>query len=215
MRKTIDFSFGGVGVAIQNVVIAGGDEGDGSGFAFYGGVDHGRSFGVFGEEIVPGLEDDGVDEDDLAGNVPGLGEIGGSAVAGVDHRHVLDGGECGRPGDGDATDAEFNFWNLREFGIERGTGGADRHLGGAFRPGVWDGEFFGVNAVCAGGFEHLHSPVDGALHGGSAGNAAADFVGEMAQVAFDRRGLEGLLNDAVGIFVGAWGDWRLRTQEGD
>ena len=100
----------------------------------------------------------------------------------------FDRSERGRPRDGDAAHAEVDFGNLRQLGIERSSGGADRHLGCAFGPGIRDGEFFGVDAVGSGGFEHLHAPVDGVLHGGSAGNAAADFVGEVAQVAFEGEG---------------------------
>src|SRR5437588_12433249 len=125
-----------------------------------------------------------MNEDDLAGNITGLGEVGGSAVAGIDDGHMLHSGEGGRPGDGEATHAEFDFWNLRELRVESGSGGADRHLGRTLRPGIWHREFFGVDCIGASGFEHLYTPVDSALHGGSSGNAAADFVGEMAQVAF-------------------------------
>ena len=46
--------------------------------------------------------------------------------------------------------------------------------------------------------------LDGTLHGGRAGYAAADFVGQAAQVAFERGGLQGGLDDA-GRVVGLSG----------
>jgi hypothetical protein len=45
-----------------------------------------------------------------------------------------------------------------------------------------DGEFFGMDAIGSGDFERVNAPIDGALHGGRAGNAAADFVCQFAQV---------------------------------
>jgi len=80
----------------------------------------------------------------------------------------------------------WDFRNLREFGIKRGPGGADGHLGRAFRPGMRDGEFFGVDAISSGCFEHVYAPIDGALHGGCAGNASSDFVRQFAQVVLYR-----------------------------
>ena len=63
-----------------------------------------------------------------------------------------------------------------------GAGGADGHRGRAFCPGMRDGEFFGMDAIGSGDFERVNAPIDGALHGGRAGNAAADFVCQFAQV---------------------------------
>src|SRR5580704_635875 len=64
-----------------------------------------------------------------------------------------------------------------------------------------------VLTVGAGGFEHLHAPVDGTLHGRSSGYAASDFVGEVTQVAFDWGRLQSELDDASGIvgFGGSYG----------
>jgi hypothetical protein len=76
-----------------------------------------------------------------------------------------------------------------------------------------DGEFLGVDAVRASRFEHLHAPVDGALHGGRAGHAAADLVGQVAQIAFERRGLEGFLDDLVGVVVQVSGGCGRETGE--
>jgi hypothetical protein len=60
-------------------------------------------------------------------------------------------------------------------------------------------EFFGVNAVGSRSFEHLHTPIGCALHGGSAGNTAADFVGELAQIAFEGRRLQRRLYYVIGV----------------
>ena len=103
-----------------------------------------------------------------------------------------------RPCDGNTTQAELDG-NLCVLRIERGSLGADRHLGGALGPGIGNGEFLGVDAVGAGSLERLDPPIDGALHGGRAGNAAADFVRQAAQIALQRGGLEGGLNDASGV----------------
>ena len=162
------------------------DKGDGFCLAVHSRGDDRRSNRVLGEKIVPGFQHDGVHEHDFGGNVAGLFELSRTAVAHIDNRDVLDRSQCGSPRDGYTAHAKLDFRNLREFGIKRGPGGADGHLGRAFRPGMRDGEFFGVDAISSGCFEHVYAPIDGALHGGCAGNASSDFVRQFAQVVLYR-----------------------------
>ncbi len=118
-----------------------------------------------------------MDQYDFAGNVSGFCEVGGTATANIDHRHMLYRSERGCPSDGNTAHAELDLGNLRELRIKRGSRGADGHLGRALGPGIRDGELLGVDAVGAGSLEHLYAPVHGTLHRGCAGHAATDFVG--------------------------------------
>ena len=160
-------------------------------FPFTAAVDDRRRVRIFGEEIVPGLEHNRMHEHDLAGNVAGLLEVGGSAVAHIDHRHMLHAASAG------AHAMETQRTRNSTLGICASLGSSavpvalTRHLGRALRPGIRNGETFGVNAVGAGGFERLHAPLDGALHGGRAGHASADFVRQMAQVALESEKVAG------------------------
>ena len=209
LRDAVDFSGNRIRVTVENVVFASSDKGDGFCFALHSGSDDRRCDCIFGEEIVPGFEHDGMHEHDFAGNVAGFFEVGGAAVAHVDHRDVLDGRQCWSPGDGYTAYAEVNCGNLRELGIEGSASSADGHLGRAFCPGMRDGEIFGMDAIGSGDFERVYAPIDGTLHGGCAGNATADFVRQFAQVVLYRGWLKRELNDASVVVGVTWLERRL------
>ena len=61
-----------------------------------------------------------------------------------------------------------------------------------------------VNAVGSGGAERLHAPLHRMLHGGSARNAAADFISQATKILLNRRRLQCSLNDFVDVFVSGW-----------
>ncbi len=59
----VNLSFGGIRVAVEDVMFAGGHEGDRLGFSLHGKTDHGRRLGVLGEKISPGFQDRRVNQD--------------------------------------------------------------------------------------------------------------------------------------------------------
>ena len=187
-------------MAIENVVFARGHECHRPRLPFHRAIDHRRSIGVFGEEIVPGLENDGVHQHNLAGDVSGLFEIGflpsptsttgtrfTEASAGA---HAIETARTRKRREHGAA-AHFRCAHLIR--------GRRSHLGRAFRPGIRNGESFGVNAVGAGGGERLHSPLDGVLHGGVPGTRPPISSVKAVEIVFQRRGLECDLNDLVGV----------------
>src|SRR5216684_6176776 len=122
---------------VEDVMLAGGDERYGLGLSLHSGGDHRRRFCVLGEEIVPSFEHDGMDEHDLAGNITGLCEVGGTATARVDHRHMLYRSQRGRPRDGNAADAERSVTKRTDLKWNACVGRrADRHLRSTFRPRI-------------------------------------------------------------------------------
>ena len=163
---------------VENVVLAAGHESDRLGLAFHGEIDHGRSLGILGEQVAPGLKHGRMDQNDLASDVPCLLEIGFGPVANVDNGDVLHGRERWCPSHRDGTHAERRqHGSATHLGsidlISRGRG----HLRGAFGPGVRNGESLGMNAVGSRGRERLYPPRYGMLHAESAGNAAPDLIG--------------------------------------
>ena len=141
-----------------------------------------------------------MDEYDLAGNVSGFCEVGGSAAANVDNRDMLRRSKRGRPSHRHCMRAENRGQQSAHLCIAHFIERSHRHLGRALGPGVRNREAFGMNAVSPGNGKGFYSPLDRMLHGGRAGHAAADFVGQLAQVAFERGGLQGGLNDAGRVF---------------
>ena len=122
------------------------------------------------------------------------------------HDHVTGGGfdlpavELGwRPGDRQRTHSELDLRNRAQLGINRRSCCGDPHLGCAFRPRSCRHEIFCVNAVRARCFECFYAPFNSSLHGGCAWHATADFVGEMAQISFERRGFERLVDQTGGV----------------
>lgn len=70
-------------------------------------------------------------------------------------------------------------------------------MGGAFAPGILEGVFFGVD-IDASGAEGGYGPIDGFGHFWGAGDAAADVVGEAAEIFFER----GIAHDDGSDFCG-------------
>src|SRR5271170_3433743 len=101
-----------------------------------------------------------MDEYNFPRDIASLFEFVGTAIAHIDNRHMLHRSKRGRPRDGNTTHAELDFRNLGELRIESGPCGADSHLGCALRPGMRNGELFGVDALRVSSLEHLHAPLD-------------------------------------------------------
>ena len=68
-----------------------------------------------------------------------------------------------------------------------------------------------MNAVRARGLERRHTPFDGLLHGWRARNAAADLVGQLLQIGFERRGFLGFGHYSIGRVLGE--GWLQRKME--
>ena len=186
-RQFVDFPGAGICVAVEDVVLTRGHESERQSLPFHREIDHRRSLGVLGEKIVPRFENDGVHQNDLAGNVASFFEIGFCSLIFVDNRDALHRSQRRSPRHGHRAHAERREQSTASY-FRRAhlLGGCGGHLGGAFRPRVWNGEAFGVHAVGAGGGEGLHSPCNGVLHGRRAGDAAADFVGQAVKIIFQR-----------------------------
>src|SRR6516162_9624323 len=88
-------------------MLARGHECDGHGLAFDSGVYDRRRLHVFLEQVVPGLEDLGVDKEDLALEVSRFLEIGRSSVPDIDDRNVTNVAQGGRPCNRNSTHMEL------------------------------------------------------------------------------------------------------------
>src|SRR5438045_6087590 len=183
----VDLAGTRVGVAIQDVMLAGGHESDGFRLCFNRTVYHGRRICVFGKQISPGLQDRGVYEKNLARNITCLLEIGVASLAHIDYRDVLHRSQCWRPGHRNRAHMERG-----EHGCSAHSGGTEfigggcGHLRGGFGPGVWNFETLRMHAVGACRGEGLHTPLHRVLHGESTGDAASDLVGYAAEVGCTR-----------------------------
>ena len=166
-------------MAVEQIVRAGGLECNRQRLGLDRAIDDARRFQIFGEEVIPCLHLLGVDQKDGAGDVAGFGEVFLASLPDIHHRNVSVRRKRRSPRDGDGAQNEL-------LGRDHG------HSRGAFRPACLDGEIFGMNAVRARGLECRDAPVDRLLHGWSAGDAAADLVGQLLQVGFRELRVSGL-----------------------
>ena len=164
---------------------AGGLECDRQGFGFDGAIDDAGRLQIFGEEVVPGVHLFGVDQQNGARDLPALAKSSCGALRDIDDGNVTVRRKRWSPGDGDGAQHEL---------LGRNHGHSRR----AFRPRCLDGEIFGMNAVRACGLERRNAPFDRLLHGWRARNATANLVGQLLQIGFERRGLLGLGDHAIG-----------------
>ncbi len=176
----------GVGVAIEQVALASGDEGDGRRLSLERRSDDPRRPHVLGEEVLPRFHGLGVHEHRRAVDVARLGELFFAAPAHVhDPRPPSDRDGRG-PGERDRADAEARR-------------GRDFHARRSLAPRNGHPERFRGHVVGARRAEGFDSPANRLLHRWCSGHPPADLVGQPAQVVFERRGLHGLRYHALSV----------------
>src|SRR6516162_11578332 len=93
-------------MAVKNVVLARGHEGYRLRSRLCRSTYHRWGLGVLGKKIVPGFENSRMYQQDLPRDIACLVKIGVRSLAHINHRHMLDRSERGRPGQGNGAHPE-------------------------------------------------------------------------------------------------------------
>ena len=157
---------------------------DGQGFRLHSAKNNTRRSQILAEKVIPLGHLVGVHQQQSASNVAGFDEILRPAFAHINDGHVLMRPKSRSPPHRNHPHIEL---------LRRG----DAHSGETLGPGSRNREIFGVHAVRSRSFESSDTPIHGLPHCQRPRHPAADLIGELLQILFQRRRLQGFGNHLV------------------